>query len=200
MKMLIVEDHPFVALSTKTLFLSMGVEEVMVCKDAHEAMDMFGRKDWFRIWLDINVPGARGLSLIRHVAEIGLAPRSAVITATDNQHWRLDVQSLGFLGYILKTASVDEFNHALSEIIKGKSYHSTPNSQNKPIYLTTRQIQILQLLSEGLCTKRISKAINISCGTIDNHISNILSALDVDDRMQAVLIGMKLGYIEQSFK
>ena len=200
MKMLIVEDHPFVAISTKALFLSMGVTEVQVCKDAHEAMGMLAKEDWFRIWLDVNVPGARGLSLIRHVAELGLAPRSAVITATDNHHWRADVQSLGFLGYILKTASIDEFNHAISNIINGNSYHLAPHSKNRPNYMTARQIEILKLVSEGLCTKRIAKVLNISAGTVDNHISNILSALNVEDRTQAVLVGIKLGYVEQSFQ
>jgi DNA-binding NarL/FixJ family response regulator len=201
MNMLIVEDHPFVADATKALFLSMGVPHVEVCKSADEALALLRNKsDWFRIWLDINVPGARGLSLIRQIAEMGLASRSAVITAADNQQWRMEVQSLGFLGYVLKTVSVEEFNNALGVIIRGDYYHETPHQGENSRPLTARQIQILRLLYDGLCTKLISRELNISCGSVDNHISNIISALSASDRTNAVVIGIKRGYIEQNFQ
>lgn len=197
MKMLIIEDHPFVADATKDIFLAMGSSHVEICKNSEEAMAALkNRSDWHRIWIDVNIPGARGLSLVRHVAEIGLASRSAVITATDNQQWQMEVQSLGFLGYVLKTLSVEDFNHALDAIFRGEYYHTKQRSDCNINQLSARQTQILQLLCDGLCTKLIARELKLTPGSVDNHISNIISALAAKDRTNAVLIGIKNGYVD----
>lgn len=197
--MLIVEDHPFVAQATRSLFLAMEEDHhVEICKNAAEAVDRLrSGGDWFRIWLDINVPGTQGLSLVRHVHELGLAGRSAVITATDNAQWRVEVESMGFLGYVLKTATVEEFSHALGEIMKGRPCFDKVQHDRQPSHLTRRQTEILSLLHDGLCTKRIARQLNLSPGTVDNHISNLISALCANDRTHAVALGMQYGYIPQ---
>ena len=197
-KILIVEDHPFVAQATKALFLAMADDHVEICKNADEAIaQLRDTNDWFRILLDVNVPGAQGLSLVRHVHELGLASRSAVITASDHAQWRVDVESMGFLGYVLKTATVEEFNYALGEIMQGRPCFARSQHGKQPSHLTRRQIEILSLLHDGLSTKHIARHLHLSPGTVDNHISNLISALRANDRTHAVVLGMQYGYIQQ---
>lgn len=194
--MLIVEDHPFVAESTKLLFSEMNVGHIEICNNSDEALfQLRANRSWYRIWLDINVPGASGLSLIRYVASLGLASRSAVITASDNLQWRADVASMGFLGYVLKTASIDEFNHALREIMNGRQHYNDTHSDLQPTHLTSRQIEILSLISIGLSAKQIARKLDLSPGTVNNHISNITNALSARDRAHAVALGIQYGYI-----
>ena len=194
--MLIVEDHPFVAEATKSLFLAMADDHVEIARNFDDAVArLHARTDWFRIWLDVDVPGAQGLSLVRHVHDIGFAPRAAVITASDNPQWQADVESMGFLGYVLKTATVDEFNRALGDIMKGRACFSRSRHPRQPSHLTRRQIEILSLLHDGLNTKHIARQLNLSPGTIDNHVSNVISALRANDRTHAVALGMQYGYI-----
>ena len=196
--MLLVEDHPLVAEATKSLFLAMADDHVEICRNFDEALvHLHARNDWFRIWLDINVPGSQGLRLVRHVHEMGLAPRAAVITASDDAQWQADVESMGFLGYVLKTATVEEFSRALGEIMNGRAHFNKSRNDTQSSHLTRRQIEILSLLHGGLNTKHIARQLNLSPGTVDNHISNVISALRANDRTHAVALGMQYGYIRQ---
>ncbi|MES2886679.1 MAG: response regulator transcription factor [Pseudomonadota bacterium] len=196
--MLIVEDHPLVAEATKALFMTMAVGHIEICRNAEEAVALLqARDDWYRLWLDVGLPGTDGLSLVRYVHKLGWAERAAVITASDNLQWRVDVQAMGFLGYVLKTASVEEFSFALKEILEGRPYFDKQPHDRQPTHLTQRQTEILCLLHDGLCTKDIARRLKLSPGTVDNHISALISALRANDRTHAVAIGMKCGYVRQ---
>lgn len=194
---LIVEDHPFVAEATKALLATMAVDEATVCRNADEVCAALERETgWFRILLDIGVPGAQGLSLVRRVHRAGMAGRAAVITASDSAQWQIEVDALGFLGYVLKTASVDEFSFALQEIFAGRRCFGKRKTDAQPTHLTRRQTEILRLLHGGLTTKNIARELNLSPGTVDNHVAAILCALRANDRTHAVARGISLGYIE----
>jgi DNA-binding NarL/FixJ family response regulator len=196
-KILIVEDHPFVAQATKELLETWDIDHAEICKNAEDAMiQLNAHRDWFRIWLDINVPGATGLSLIRFVHQLGFASKASIITAIDNHQWCAEIEDMGFLGYILKSASVEEFNQAVSEIMEGHTYFITSKNTLPSVSLTLRQTEILGLLHEGMCTKKIANHLELSLGTVNNHIGNLISALSANDRTHAVALGMKYGYIK----
>lgn len=196
--MLIVEDHPLVAEATRALFMTMAVDHIEICRNADEAVKQLqARDDWYRIWLDVGVPGADGLSLVRYVHKLGWAARAAVITASENVQWRVDVEAMGFLGYVVKTASVEEFSFALNEILEGRRYFDKRQHDRQPSHLTQRQTEILCLLHDGLSTKDIARRLGLSPGTVDNHISALISALRANDRTHAVAVGMQFGYIRR---
>lgn len=196
---LIVEDHPVVAEATKSLFEAMGVENIDICSTAAQAViKLENGTDWHRIWLDIGIPGANGLSLVRHVEKLGLAKKSAILTASEKSHWREEIESMGFLGYVVKTASVVEFNFALNEIMAGRRYFSKVSTLTHNTNLTRRQTEILQLLHDGLRTKEIAKKLSLSPGTIDNQILSLTTALQAKDRAHAVALGIKYGYVYES--
>jgi signal transduction histidine kinase/DNA-binding CsgD family transcriptional regulator len=105
------------------------------------------------------------------------------------------------LGYIVKNSSVDEFNVALQKIIDGEFYFEPKNkSKICPSHLTRRQIEILEHVRHGRSSKEIARNLNISHGTVDNHISSIMSALNAKDRTHAVCLGLQLGYISLNMK
>ena len=155
--------------------------------------------EWFRILLDINVPGAHGLSLVRHVSNLGMAKKAAVITASVNHRWLSEVESMGFLGYLLKTAAVDEFNRGIADIMQGRRYFDRSQRPMQGSHLTGRQIEILSLLYQGNCTKKIARILDLSLGTVDNHISNIIHALEANDRTHALALAIQFGYIQVAY-
>ncbi|AKJ30130.1 response regulator transcription factor [Caldimonas brevitalea] len=194
---LIIEDHPLVAEATRSLFAAM-VDRVVICKDAEQAAAAIAADNyWFRVLLDIGVPGATGLSLVRHVHSKGLAPRTAIITAYENLQWRAEVQSMGFLGYVVKTASVEAFSAAIEKILEGRMCFETLTTETHESHLTRRQIEILNLLWRGCSTKEVARRLALSPGTVDNHVSALIRALRANDRTHAVALGVQLGYIEQ---
>lgn len=199
-KMLVVEDHPLVAEYTCALFRDL-IEDVEVCHagTAEQALQRLRPpQEWFRVWLDLDVPGARGLSLVREVHALGLAGISAVITANLSVAWQTEVADLGFLGYVPKATSVERFKLAIREIIDGRRYFAESAHSERPIRLTRRQTEILNLLPAGWGSKEIARHLNLTPGTVDNHIAAIMFALRARTRTHAVAIGIEQGYIESS--
>jgi DNA-binding NarL/FixJ family response regulator len=196
-RMLVVEDHPLLAASTQELFLNMGLaDEVMVCHTVSSAREQLQvTNDWFRIWLDIEMHGTHGLSLIREVHSLGFAPCAAVITANRNPQWQSEVKSMGFLGYVPKAVGVETFKYAVQQISQGRPYFEDAKDGKLPSRLTRRQIDILKLVAQGLASKEIARQLNISAGTVDNIIAAIISTLCAKGRTHAVSIGVEYGYI-----
>jgi DNA-binding NarL/FixJ family response regulator len=196
-RMLVVEDHPLLAASTQELFLNMGLaDEVMVCHTVSSAREQLQvTNDWFRIWLDIEMHGTHGLSLIREVHALGFAPCAAVITANRNPQWQSEVKSMGFLGYVPKAVGVETFKYAVQQISQGRPYFEDAKDGKLPSRLTRRQIDILKLVAQGWASKEIARQLNISAGTVDNIIAAMISTLCAKGRTHAVSIGVEYGYI-----
>ena len=195
--MLIVEDNPFVAESTKSLFLTMpDVNYVEICSNMGEALCRIRNCDWYRIWLDIDIPGAHGLSLVRHVSHLGLADKAAIITGSENHRWRSEVESMGFLGNLIKTATIDQIKRGLSENMQSRPNFDRSQCPMQGSNLTGRQIEILNLLYQRNCSKKIAQILNLSPGTVENHISNIVHALGANDRTHALALAIQFGYIQ----
>ena len=199
-RVLIVEDHPLVAEATSEL-LKARCSELSVTL-AHNAGQAVGAldycDDWYRILLDLDIPGASGLSVARTVASRGLAPRCCVISALGRPETVDEIRSMGFLGYVSKSVTVAELTHSLDLILAGeRTYSSLEVGRISPAsVLTRRQVQLLSLASDGLSSKQIARVAGITEGTINNHFNAILRALAVTNRTHAVARGIELGLIE----
>lgn len=196
-RMLVVDDHPVLTQSTKALFLDLQLaDEVDVCHTAaHTLQRLRSDRDWFRIWLDVEIPGARGLSLVREVCDLGFARQAAVISANRNPEWQLEVKRMGLLGYVPKATGFEAFQHAIRQIVQGREYFEDLPDQARPSRLTRRQIQILQLVAHGKMSKEIAALLDLKPGTVDNHIAAIVDALRAKGRSHAVAIGIEYGYV-----
>lgn len=196
-KMLIVENHPLLAETTKSLFISMALaDEVEVCYSEVQAINILkSGVDWFRVWLDIEMENTHGLSFIREVYEMGFASRSAIITANRNPEWQFEVESMGFLGYLSKAIGVENFKYAVERIVQGSRYFESSRNVRKSNRLTHRQIDIIKLMAQGWSSKEIAKQLGLTPGTVDNHIAAIINVLRAKSRTHAVTIGIEYGYI-----
>lgn len=198
-KILLVEDHPVVADATRALLLKMDAAlEISICGTAGNAIETFqNSQDWYRILLDINVPNACGLSLVRTFHRFGVAAKSAVVTAATNEKWSQEVNALGLLGYVVKAANLDDFTQSMQHILQGRKTFPISNPEPTPqaIRLTRRQQEILQLLHRGLASKEIAAGLGLSLGTVNNHVTGLMRVLGVTNRTHAVSRAMDLGYL-----
>ena len=195
---LVIEDHPLVAESTRGLLSNMDSSlKATICTTAQTALSEFQkRNDWFRIFLDIDIPGAHGLSLARQLAQFGVANKCVVITASNNPRWRAEVISMGMLGYIVKATRMEDFVFALEEVLKGRSaFPKMALDEQTAVRLTRRQQDILCLLHRGYTSKKIATQFGTADRTVDNQVSALLKALGVKNRGQAIARGIELGYI-----
>lgn len=193
---LIVEDHPLVAEATSDVIRKRHPALRVVCAESASAVLEHPCSDWFRIFADLEVPGAHRLSLIREIAARGCAQRCCVVTAFDHPALIREARDLGVLGYIVKTSALVEFVTALDAVLLGHSVFPSESAKSEPrVRLTRRQLQLLTLLQRGLSSKQIAAEWAISQGTVNNHVSALLRALSVRNRAHAVARASELGLL-----
>ena len=107
------------------------------------------------------------------------------------------LQDMGFLGYILKKLSIDEFTDALRRVLQGERVFLAQGSRGpKRPRVTQRQAAILSQVSRGLSSKQIGSKLHISTGTVDNQLSAAMTVLGVGTRSAAVVRALALGIID----
>lgn len=149
-------------------------------------------------------------------------PRNKIIILTNHRdefHVNPVLKS-GAQGYLLQNTDADTLIKAINVVIDGRTYidplvthHFLKKYRNtlhgkdainlnrnveyrKPLHLLTRrECEVLQLLADGKSNRGISKEIYISEKTVKNHVSNILTKMNVNDRTQAVVTAIRKGWV-----
>ena len=117
---LIVEDHPLVAEATGRRLAHYGEDlSIVVCSSAAQTLAALDSEhtDWFRIFLDLDVPGAYGLSLAREIRNRRLAAKCCVVSAFDRRDYIEELQAWGILGYIVKAVSISQFTFSVNNVV-----------------------------------------------------------------------------------
>ena len=164
--------------------------------------------------MDINLPEKDGLQAIQEIEKLGLDTKVLVLSGYDDQDLIYRAMKLGARGYILKTMSSAQLVHAIDEILAGKFYlpsaifsrffdyfqqtfreeEKSSSEENLLTYLTSREEEVLSLLTQGNNYKGIASQLFISETTVKTHVNNILQKLQVNDRTQAVLYALNNGF------
>jgi two-component system nitrate/nitrite response regulator NarL len=184
---------------------------VLQARDATEGIAFLERDiDLDIVILDLAMPGMNGLQAISEFAR--KRPDVPVIILSSSEDPR-DVRAAiaaGALGYVPKSASQQVLLSAVRLVLNGNLYipplildepsHAIERrlagtDGNSGSSLTTRQIEILVLLSEGKPNKTIAAALTLSEKTVKAHISAIFKALNVVNRTQAAVAGREAGII-----
>lgn len=200
-RVLIVEDHPLVSDATRDLLLCDGrAGDVAIAATAADALAQVSSAvaAWDLILLDLDVPGARGLSLAHELVQRGLAGRTCIVTALSRPGYVEEAKRLGFLGFIAKSSPLQAFGDELRRVLQG--IQTFPDSDRlRPRAaprLTRQQLRVLDLLGQGLSSKQMARVLEISEGTVNNHVNAMLRALGASSRLQAFGKAVQLGLID----
>jgi DNA-binding NarL/FixJ family response regulator len=136
-----------------------------------------------------------------------------VLTTFDEDEWLFEALRAGAVGYLLKDASAERLREAVHVAARGESFldpsvatkvlaelsrlraHVPASSGDAQQGLfTSRELSVLKLLVRGASNKEIALALFLSEGTVKNHVTHILSKLQVSGRTQAALRARELGY------
>jgi DNA-binding NarL/FixJ family response regulator len=199
-EVLIVEDHPFVADATKRLLsANYPLLNAFVATNADEAIRALADPDraWHRILLDLDIPGAHGLSVAAEVQKHGLAGIACVVTGNMRGDYVAQIKAMGFLGYIGKGIEVRDFDASLAEIFVGRLAFPSADASARADAprITTRQREVLDLVRTGCNSKEIGRRLHLSTGTVNNHINAVMAALEVNNRSHAVGRAIELGML-----
>lgn len=203
-RVLIADDHPLYRDALRAIVpQALDSPEILEAGCQKEVIDSVASDSSFDlIVLDLNLPGATGLSCLRHLREVAQLTPIMVVSGNDEPATMREVVIAGATGYVPKSAPRQVLIDAIRLIMGGGTYlptaavlalrqaepHATPPSKAPARdELTLRQKKVLKLLAEGLSNKHIARELQISEITVKAHVSLILKKLGVSNRVQAAI-------------
>jgi DNA-binding NarL/FixJ family response regulator len=201
-RVLIADDHPLYcdALRAVVPQACPGADISVAASQEEVLTAATGAHPFNLILLDLNLPGAAGLSCLHALRRMAPNTPIVVVSAVGDPKIMQDAVMAGASAFIPKSAASQVLINALKVILAGGTYMPTgivaalrhAESAAGPGELTLRQRRVLELLSTGLSNKRIARELQISEITVKAHVSAIFRKLGVTNRMQAGLEARRL--------
>lgn len=198
-RVLVVDDHPVVRQGLIGM-LEEAPDIVIVGqgRNGHEAIAVFQQQQPDVTLMDLRMPEMEGVPAITVICNEFPNARIIVLTTYDTDEEIYRGLRAGAKGYLLKDSEPEELLTAIRTVNRGQQY-IPPNVAAKLVQrmtgpeLSDRELEVLQLIGQGMSNQEISTALNISESTVKTHVNRILSKLDVKDRTQAAIIALKRG-------
>ncbi len=160
------------------------------------------------IVIDYNQPGFFSIESIKNVKEQHPTIELLVISSDDNKENIYDVINSGVLRFLTKKCDAHEINEAFRAIIRGEKFFcasifnfifemsfSQNNYSSNPLPLSARELEIVQLIAQGLVAKEIGRKLNLSTHTVYTHRKNIMEKLKLRRSSELVLFAVNKGLI-----
>jgi DNA-binding NarL/FixJ family response regulator len=208
----LVEDQTIVREGLRALLkLNPDIAVVAEAADGDEAIDVIEREKPDVVLLDLRMPKRDGVGVLSVLRERGTQPPALILTTFDDDSKLFEAVRAGAKGWLLKDVSLERLTSAIRTLAAGGTCiepviterimraldgsNVAFDSAALPEPLTDREKTILRFLAGGYSNREISELLNISDGTVKNHISSVLAKLGVRDRTRAVLKAIDLGLI-----
>jgi DNA-binding NarL/FixJ family response regulator len=214
-RVLICDDH---ALFRRGLAMVLesedGIEVVGEASDGDEAVKSAEELVPDVVLMDVRMPKKSGIEATRAIAEVLPTARIVMLTVSDEEDDLYDAIKAGAAGYLLKEISIEEVAGAIRQVVDGQSL-ITPSMASKLLAeftnlakkadarqavispkLTTRELEVLKLVAQGMSNKEIAAELYISENTVKNHVRNILEKLHLHSRMEAVVYAVREKILE----
>lgn len=219
-RVLIMDDHPIFRRGIRWILDSApNIEVIGEAENGQEAIDMADRLSPDVVLVDVNLPGINGLEIARVIKRRDPRMRIVVLSVSDDEELLFNAIKVGAAAYTTKEVRPEELIEIIETVAKG-TYLINDTVMKKPDVatrvlhqfrelassdvegahlfapLTSREIEILDCIARGLSNKEIASQLSISGQTVKNHITSILSKLQVNDRTMAVIFAIQKGWIK----
>jgi two-component system nitrate/nitrite response regulator NarL len=209
-RLILADDHPIVLQGLQRLFSSHEEFDVISsCADGMRAIEAVRTHRPDVLVLDLKMPGKNGLDVLGALAAEGLDCRTVLLTAALDDNQAVDAVRLGAMGVVLKESSPEVLLECVRKVHRGERWldHDTMSravgrvllresaAREVARALTPREIEMVQLVAQGLRNKVIADRLSISEGTVKIHLHNIYEKLGVDGRLELVLYAQLKGLV-----
>lgn len=210
-RVLLVDDHALVRAGVRALLEKMEpVEVIAEAGDGQSGLELIEKLRPDVVLLDLTMPGLSGFEVLKITSEKFPKVRMIVLSVHDEEEYAFQALRAGAVGYLPKGAASAELRLAIEHVMSGKKYLS-PTVEQRAAFelgkhgsaplaeLTPRQREVLTLVAEGLSTKDIARALNISGKTVETHRAQLMERLNIHDIASLVryAIRMRLISIEE---
>lgn len=200
-RVLIVDDHPVVRAGLASLLRRQtGLKLAGAAHSGEEAIEMLKRSTVDVLLLDLRMPSINGIDLLNFLKTRDTQTRAIILSSYEYEEEIYQAVKAGARGYLSKNATREEIVAAIEEVIAGGTYFPERIVQwiaerDGRSGLSTREVEILEMVSRGLTNKEIAGALQISHFTVRNHLNHITAKLQVADRTEAATIALRQGII-----
>jgi two-component system, NarL family, response regulator len=201
-KVFCVDDHRIVR---EGLELIIGRQQDMtivgVASTAKEAIELYGRYRPDVTLMDLNLGDADGLDAIKAIRKRDPNARIVVLTMYNGEEYIHRALEAGAASYLLKDTLSDNLIGVIRDVHEGRptlapEVKARLDERASKTQLTPREIQVVELIAQGMRNKEIAAALGISFETAQVHVKNILSKLKVQDRTAVVGVAVRRGIIQ----
>jgi DNA-binding NarL/FixJ family response regulator len=201
-RILTVDDHQLLREGiAAVLYGQTDMTVVGAASNAREAIESFRRLQPDVTLMDLRLPDMSGIEAISAIRTEYPNARIIVLTTYAGDAQAAAALKAGAAGYLLKTLVTKELVETIRAVHAGK--RRVPPEIATEIAehvaddaLTVREIEVLRRVAAGKSNKVIAAELDISEGTVKNHMKSILPKLDASDRTHAVMIALKRGILD----
>jgi DNA-binding NarL/FixJ family response regulator len=213
---LLVEDHTVVREGLRALLTAEDdIEVVGEARDGREAVELIEKLRPDMVVMDIAMPLLNGVEATRQILKIVPATKVLILSAHSEDEYVEQVIEAGAVGYLLKQTAAHILVKAIREAHQGRRFFSPSISKRltdlheksmgrgkKPrkgaARLTSREVEVLQLIAEGMANKETAAQLGISIKTVEKHRQHLMSKLGIHDTAGLTRYAISAGIIETS--
>jgi DNA-binding NarL/FixJ family response regulator len=213
---LLAEDHMIVREGfRKMLELEEGFQVVGEAQDGRQAVTLAKKLRPDVVLMDIAMPQLNGLEATRQVLKAVPATKVLILSAHSDDAYVKNAADSGAVGFLLKQTSAHDVCRAIREVQKGNTFFTASvskrfdrlnpqtssragNLKKTAVHLTSREMEVLQLIAEGKANKVTASELGIGIKTVEKHREHLMQKLDIHDTAGLTRYAIGAGIIESS--
>lgn len=213
-RVLLAEDHAVVRQGLRTLLETEGRFEVVgQAQTGREAVDLAASHQPDVVLMDIAMPILNGLEASRQILTANSKAKILMLSAYSDDEYVERTMAVGAMGFLEKQTSAEILTKAICEVAAGKPFFSPAIAKRmadskkrakdrdgfvKPngVRLTSRETEVLQLVSEGQANKQIASTLGISIKTVEKHRQHVMDKLNIHETAGLTRYAIAQGIIE----
>jgi DNA-binding NarL/FixJ family response regulator len=211
-RVIVVDDEELVRSGFRLILQAAGDIEVVATVSGAEAVKEVSLHAPDVVLLDIRMPDVDGLTVLRQLRGLRTPPVVAMLTTFDSDEYIATALRSGAAGFILKDTAPEQLAQVVRTLAAGGVVLSPKVTRTvvdgyldsgagsaaatQVSQLSERERVVLVLIADGLSNTDIAQRIHVSVGTVKDHVSAILTKLQVGSRVQAALVAQRAGLLE----
>ncbi len=206
LRLVLVDDHPVVRAGLRALIESSeDLQVVGEAGDAASAVDVVAAERPDVVLMDLSLgDGVGGIEATRRLTALEAPPAVLVLTTYDTESDILRALDAGARGYLLKDVPPEDLFAGIRSVARGEPALAPSvtsvlmrRAASPEPRMTEREVEVLELLADGLGNRELAKALFVSEATVKSHLSHIYGKLGVDTRAGAVAAAIEQRIIRR---
>jgi len=215
-KVLLAEDHQIVREGLRAMLnLEADIKVISEAENGRQAVETFARTRPDVVVMDIAMPLLNGMEATRQILQAFPGTKILILSAHSDDAYVAMVMAIGASGYLIKQTAAHILPEAIRAVHQGKTYFSPiiakrRNHQKQKDHdqgelpgktvptLSTREMEVLQLIAEGKANKETADELKISVKTVEKHRQSLMDKLNIHDTAGLTRYAISMGIIENS--